>query len=182
MLKAGLSTTMGVIYCHINKINGKVYIGQTWRTLHKRKLDTYKCSPHFNRALQKYGWDNFESRVVAKTDTQAKLDNLEKVWIILLQARNGEFGYNVKEGGSHGRHSPESRAKMKVSNNPLRSKESNLKRSIALLGHKQSKETCFKKSRALKGNTRTLGLKHSEESKKKMREARLAQVQRMRED
>lgn len=47
---------------HKNKINNKVYIGQTHQTLKERwgkNGSGYRTSPHFYHAIQKYGWDNF---------------------------------------------------------------------------------------------------------------------------
>ena len=57
---------MGIIYKATNKINGKIYIGQSTRTLNYRK-STHKASiknknvtTPFCFALRKYGFDNFE--------------------------------------------------------------------------------------------------------------------------
>ena len=53
---------MSCIYMHKNKINGKVYIGQTiqddpnkrWKNGHN-----YKTCTFFAHAIKKYGWNNF---------------------------------------------------------------------------------------------------------------------------
>jgi len=49
------------IYIHKNKINGKVYIGQTGQDPKKRwdNGNGYKTCSRFWNAIQKYGWDNF---------------------------------------------------------------------------------------------------------------------------
>ena len=50
------------IYIHKNKINNKVYIGQTSQNPKKRWDNGrgYQSSPKFYNAILKYGWDNFE--------------------------------------------------------------------------------------------------------------------------
>lgn len=53
---------MWIVYMHKNKINNKVYIGQTHRTLEERSQahgTGYKKCLLFWRAIEKYGWDNF---------------------------------------------------------------------------------------------------------------------------
>ena len=50
------------IYLHRNKINGKVYIGQTCQKPEKRWNygHGYKNCPRFYSAIVSYGWNNFE--------------------------------------------------------------------------------------------------------------------------
>ena len=54
------------VYCHINKINNKRYIGITkdkpvdrWG----KDGNGYKTQV-FGRAIEKYGWDNFEHKIL----------------------------------------------------------------------------------------------------------------------
>ncbi|HRT03206.1 MAG TPA: GIY-YIG nuclease family protein [Candidatus Diapherotrites archaeon] len=55
----------GIIYCAENLLNGKRYIGQTIKSLAKRKSRHHSEAFIFNKsgkfydALRKYGWDNF---------------------------------------------------------------------------------------------------------------------------
>ena len=68
---------MQTIYLHKNKINNKVYIGQTkcvnpnnrWRN------GTHYENTLFGKAIQKYGWDNFEHIILEnniETQEEAK--------------------------------------------------------------------------------------------------------------
>ena len=60
-----------VIYMHRNKINNKVYVGQTRDELNRRFKSGYgyRTSPHFFAAIKKYGWDNFELIVLEENLT-----------------------------------------------------------------------------------------------------------------
>lgn len=106
----------GTIYIHSNKETGKVYVGQTLKTVKDRwkaKADSYKTSSFFNSAIKKYGWDSFDHQVVVENvKTQEELDNLEKLWILCLQATNSEFGYNLETGGGNGKPNAEARKRM----------------------------------------------------------------------
>lgn len=116
----------GVIYLYTNKINGKVYIGQTIgdeenrKKSHRLSKDEYP----FHCAIRKYGWDNFEYKVIFKTSTKLSKnfsnhhDNLvetrrklrvilnaeEKYFIRKYKATNPKYGYNISEGGYDGEH------------------------------------------------------------------------------
>lgn len=73
----------GIIYLATNKINNKVYIGQTINTLNKRKTNHYaaarneKDNLYFHRAIRKYGENNFDWIVLDKANNQDKLNELE---------------------------------------------------------------------------------------------------------
>ncbi len=110
---------MGTIYTIVNRTTQKVYVGQTWESLtirwgrHKYKaLHGDTSCRHLYAAIRKYGVDDFDVQVKVQADDQEKLDYLEKYWIEALLAANREFGYNLKSGGSAGRHSLETRQKM----------------------------------------------------------------------
>ena len=95
------------IYAHINKINGKVYIGQTcYRNINQRWRhgEGYKHSPHFYNAIQKYGWENFEHIILFEDICGYELaDAIERELIQKYQSNNSEYGYNISSGGSYGR-------------------------------------------------------------------------------
>ena len=54
------------VYIHRNKINGKVYIGITKQKPENRWRNGkgYKQNIKFYRAIEKYGWNNFEHIVL----------------------------------------------------------------------------------------------------------------------
>ena len=96
---------MKTIYLHRNKLNNKVYIGQTiQQNLEDRWKNGkgYKTCYYFYNAIQKYGWDNFEHIILEQNEdwTQEELNIKEKEYIIKYQANNPQYGYNITEGGS----------------------------------------------------------------------------------
>lgn len=92
------------IYIHRNKINGKVYIGQTYTSLRARFGKNgigYKGCPIFYNAIQKYGWDNFEHQILEENIPNLEVANeKEKYYIALYDSTNGDYGYNIQVGGS----------------------------------------------------------------------------------
>ena len=75
-----------IIYKATNKINGKVYIGQTEKTLEHRKevhhRDSERMDTYFYRAIRKYGWENFEWEVIDDSaTTREELNALEQYYI-----------------------------------------------------------------------------------------------------
>lgn len=98
-----------IIYKITNKTTGKIYIGQTIRTLEQRWkrhisdalnniLDT-----HFARAIRTYGPDDFEIEQIDTAETQEELTLKEHNWIVYYNSI--ENGYNetdsiFKSGGN----------------------------------------------------------------------------------
>lgn len=99
-----------IIYKHTNKINGKVYIGQTRMKPSERfKNGLGYRTQIFYRAIQKYGWDNFEHEVLFENLTQDEANELEIQMIAEYQSNNPEYGYNISSGGNHREMSEEGR-------------------------------------------------------------------------
>lgn len=92
-----------IIYMVKNKINGKMYIGQTINSLEKRKWKHINCALrkidniYFHNALRKYGADLFEWTVIDRCATIEQLNKLE-IFYIGFHNTFGE-GYNLTEGG-----------------------------------------------------------------------------------
>jgi group I intron endonuclease len=109
----------GLIYVVKNKINGKCYVGQTIQKWPQRKNE-HHSKPHPNSAIEmaikKYGKENFSWKVIEqKITNQNHLNLLEKFYIIYYNSSVDKWGYNIREGGSHGRFSEETRKKMSKS-------------------------------------------------------------------
>lgn len=92
-----------MIYIHINKINGKYYIGQTCNPYERwgRKGSKYKEDPRFWPAIQKYGWDNFYHYILETSLSQQEANEKEKYYIDFLKARTEGIGYNLAPGGGN---------------------------------------------------------------------------------
>lgn len=90
------------VYMHKNQINGKVYIGQTSKSLNRRwgNGKCYATCPYFNHAIEKYGWDNFDHLLLNDNLSKDEADELEKYYIQKYESYNPEHGYNISLGGS----------------------------------------------------------------------------------
>lgn len=90
------------VYKHTNKINGKVYIGITVNEPEVRWGKNAKNYERqlFGKAIQKYGWDNFEHEVLFINLSRKEANDKEIELISLYNATNREFGYNVALGGT----------------------------------------------------------------------------------
>lgn len=90
------------IYAHINKANGKMYIGQTRQANLKRRWNggsSYSGCTHFYAAIKKYGWDGFEHEIWKTGLTKEEADAYERVYINFFETNNPAHGYNVQSGG-----------------------------------------------------------------------------------
>lgn len=91
---------------HKNKINNKVYIGQTKQSLNSRfkNGNGYQSCPLFFRAIKKYGWENFEHIILEENISSLEAANeKEQYWIAFYEAANKDKGYNCTSGGGLGR-------------------------------------------------------------------------------
>lgn len=94
------------IYFIQNIINSKFYIGQTSQSLTRRFLD--HCRKQSNchllkNAIKKYGSENFKIIELDNANTQKEADSKEIFWIKELKSLVPS-GYNLKTGGSAGKH------------------------------------------------------------------------------
>ena len=93
-----------VIYMHKNKINGKVYIGQTNADPPNRRWKNgngYDDSPLFYKAIVKYGWDNFEHIILEENLSPEEANQRECYWIQYYKSNNDLYGYNLTIGGKN---------------------------------------------------------------------------------
>jgi group I intron endonuclease len=137
-MKKDLKNKNFCIYIHLNKINNKAYIGQTCgnpKYRWGRNGNRYYHNEYFLRAIQKYGWENFEHVIWAEGLTADEANRAERLLIALFNTTNQEFGYNIAFGGDNFSHSEITKQKM----------------SKTRTGRKYSKEWCENISKALKG-------------------------------
>lgn len=103
---------MGLIYIARNQENEKKYIGQTTIPLNKRFKEHKQRGHYFHNSLKKNGLDNFHITSIEMPDTA--LDVMEDLLIDHFNSLVPN-GYNLQGGGSHGKHSEESKKKMSES-------------------------------------------------------------------
>ena len=127
----------GIIYKITNKINNKVYIGQTTNKrgfkgryhigknsisliegVYKYHLTIKnsgkKYNVHLFNSIEKYGYNSFEvCEFLDVAFSKKELDIKERSYISIYKSINQEFGYNNQEGGSYGKNSNESINKSK---------------------------------------------------------------------
>lgn len=94
---------MGFIYKITNKVNGKIYIGKTLKTIEgrwKEHLKDYKCSQFEKRplysAMKKYDVENFSIEEVEECSSEI-LSEREIYWIDFYDSFRS--GYNATKGG-----------------------------------------------------------------------------------
>ena len=180
----------GIIYMIRNKINNKIYIGQTTEKggfKRRYRNDLYKNThnKHLKNSIQKYGIENFE--IDEEFDiaySKEELGKLEYMYIKVYNTMNKEFGYNEREGGIHGKWSEEAKQRARHPRPHLQG-ENNPK-----YGKPLSEETKKKLSEANKGKMSgennpwygktgeqhpAYGLKHTEETKQYLRDINLGE-------
>jgi group I intron endonuclease len=174
-----------IIYKVTNTINGKIYVGQTVKSLKRRWSDHCAKSSTclaLKAAINLHGRENF---TIEQIDVASNIDDLNKKeikWIADLKSF-GDLGYNLclgGEGKSGYKQKPESveamrqkkmgkkltvEHKVRISagnTGKIMSEESKRKISQSHMGMKHSKETLAKLSKI------RLGKKHSADSKAKI--------------
>lgn len=90
----------GYVYITTNLINGKKYIGMDkWDEF----SDSYLGSGiHLNRAIEKYGKENFKKEILCEYETEEELIEKEIYYIDLYDAVKSKEFYNLKKGGIGG--------------------------------------------------------------------------------
>ena len=74
------------VYVHKNKVNGKCYVGVTSRDPQIRWNSGYGYKGQiFFRAINKYGWDNFEHIIIADHLTKDEASEYERFLIDKLE-------------------------------------------------------------------------------------------------
>lgn len=134
-----------IIYLITNKKNGKQYVGQTTRTLRERKLEHARKNGIVGKAIRKYGKENFDIKQIDSADSIELLNQKEIDWIEKLDTKS-PYGYNLCNGGDN----------------------------TYGFNHREESKLIMadKKKGMFKGKDNPFyGKKHSEETRKRMREA-----------
>lgn len=159
-----------IIYKIINILNDKMYIGQTWQKLFTRfyQHKYSKDCPKLYNAMVKYGINNFIIEPICSVMTQKDADEFENYFISKYNSIKN--GYNIKNGGSYGRHSEETKKKLTElnlgENNPMFGK-------CGALHHNYGKQISEEqKQKLLNAN---LGKIASDATKQKMSEAHMGE-------
>jgi len=110
----------GIIYRITNKINNKVYIGQTVYDFDKRYCNNLvRCTHnnHLKSSIIKYGIDNFKiDKEIDKAFSKEELNDKEIYWIKFYNCMKPN-GYNLCEGGGNTKgyhHTEETKAKFRA--------------------------------------------------------------------
>lgn len=139
-----------IIYKVTNKINGKVYIGQTTQKLEKRWKDHCKKSNKsaISLAVSKYGEENFKIKQILVCESVEQMNKRE---VMCIKMFNSLFpnGYNIEIGGKNRKLSESTRKKLSDINKntipPNRkgcflSRQHKMQISAKMKGRKKSKE------------------------------------------
>jgi group I intron endonuclease len=107
-----------IIYLITNKINNKMYVGLTTKTLEKRWKGHCMKSANkmmIDRSIHKNGRDNFIIEHIDSASTMEELNYKEKYWALKY---NTFFpnGYNLKAGNGIGAMSENTKSKIGMSN------------------------------------------------------------------
>lgn len=91
------------VYGHINKKNGKIYIGQTKLKPEYRwgKDGSGYKGQRFYDAIQTYGWENFVHVIFQRNLTKRKANEAEKFYIQYFNSTDPNHGYNVRQEKTH---------------------------------------------------------------------------------
>src|SRR5262245_11187782 len=107
-----------IIYKIINKVNNKIYIGQTVGSINQRFVHhcgKWSSCTYLRNAIQKYGKENFTIEEIYRSFTIEDLNIKEEQFIIQFDSLNPEKGYNIRPGGNNSKPSEESKERMRIS-------------------------------------------------------------------
>lgn len=157
------------VYKHTSP-SGKVYIGITSQKPEYR-WDSgrgYRFNNYFYRAIEKYGWDNFQHEILHTGLTKDEACAKEIELIAQYKSFDVNFGYNLSTGGEH------------PGNGRIVSEEVRKKLSESNKGQIRSEETRKKMSEKAKLRTGEnhpfYGKRHNELSRQKMSKAHQGKV------
>jgi group I intron endonuclease len=104
---------MAIIYALKNKVNNKIYVGQTWQSSLQDRWDSgfgYHGCVKLQNAIDKHGKEKFYYEALTICGSQETANYWEQFFIVKFDSIDN--GYNIKTGGSYGKHSEASKRKM----------------------------------------------------------------------
>ena len=152
-------------------MNGKVYVGQTVRTLGERiKAHMARVNAGsediLHKAIREFGKDAFDIELIETVDTLEALNVLERHYIRILNSRV-PHGYNVDSGGKNHHKKDETRKKLSES----------LKRRWKENPEKEFKLTIEKAHAATRGKKpHNFGKTASDETRRRLSESHMGQI------
>jgi group I intron endonuclease len=174
------------IYLITNAANGKFYVGK-WagpRLLsrwHSHLAEVRRGSKSaLHNAIRKYGPGAFGIRALTEVNISVdELSLLERLWIMVLGAQNRKLGYNISAGGDGAsyRRSEETRRRMSAARYKLYQDPDMLLQQAGIcrgMAGIPKNFTDASRTRLAESGRKRRGEKRSEESKARMRVARLA--------
>lgn len=169
------------VYMHISPSN-KCYIGITSQPLDIRWNEGkgYKYQKYFYRAIQKYGWDNFQHICLFTGLSFDDASFIEKDLISKFNSNNPKYGYNLTNGGEGisgyhltkeqlKRHSEVSKGRKHTQATKDKISRLNTGRKLNLTD--EQREACAERARLM--GKHNVGRKHSKETIEKIRQSRL---------
>lgn len=147
------------VYMHISP-SGRRYIGITRQEPEKRWLNGKGYQNQiFGRAVKKYGWNNIKHEILFRGLTKEEAEQKEIELIAYYESNDCNYGYNIENGGNgRGKMSESTREKMREINKGR------------FLGRKLTPQWIANRTAA------QTGLKRSEETIRKIREANSVKV------
>ena len=153
------------VYIHIFP-NKKVYIGITSTDPIKRWKNGYgyRGQPYLFNAIQKYGWDKIQHKILYSNLSKHNAEQKEIELIRIYRSTDKRYGYNIGNGGmSRGKHSEETIRKISASEKgKIISKEQIEKRKNTMMerypnGFKFDETTRLLRSQRMMGNKYSKG-------------------------
>jgi group I intron endonuclease len=189
MTKEAQDNRIHYLYRIINKINGKIYIGQTVepdKRWYQHRRDAANPTMVIHHAINKYGADNFEFEVIAGCKTWDDANDTETLLVSQYNSLVSEQGYNVSLGGYNAPKSEEWKQAMRdwhASLSPEERQEISKKQSeatinqIATQGHPAQGRIVTEEERELYRKIRLDNpIEYTEEIRKNMSESHIGKV------
>ena len=90
------------VYLIINTINNKKYVGVAKdfdKRMYQHSIGHDKDKSYIDKAILKYGWENFEVHIIDNYDNLENRKQLEQFYIKQYQTHRSQGGYNLTWGG-----------------------------------------------------------------------------------